>query len=131
MRLGDWKFIVGDPHAPYGWSPSAPASEAAAGEELYGYGLVAVDKFRNASGFQPGSLRLYNVTSTLTGDVGERNDLSKMYPKVVEKFLNAFKGWNESRVPYDYAMDKQAPKGTPINGVWGPWVQSRSDLVLV
>lgn len=124
MRFGDWKFIVGDPHAPYGWSNKDPMNEAAPGQELYGYGTSASGKAISAPQFKPSSILLYNVTSDLTGDVGERHDLSVQNPWLVKKFLNAFEPWNKSRVPYDYALDPTAPKGSPINGVWGPWVES-------
>merc|ERR1712107_457781 len=118
LRSGPWKLIIGDPTAPYGWSPQDPTGEAAPGHELYGFGMA----YPISSPYKPDSILLFNVTDDLTGDAGERTDLSKSHPYIVKKMMVSFAPYRATMVGMDYAMDKAAPKGLPINGVWEPWV---------
>ena len=103
IRVGDWKLLVGCP----GNSSWVPPPE-------FDYNYKQDFSVRHSEK----DLFLFNITH----DPCERNDLSKVYPFIVDQLLSRIEVYNGTAVPVRYPPPDPKSKPQYHGGKWVPWV---------
>lgn len=102
IRVGDWKLLTGCP-GNGSWLPPAESS----------YPIeYAPNYFDNIN-----STFLFNIRE----DPEERNELSKVYPEMVNNLMRRLKEYNATAVPVRYPKPDPASLPELHGNVWAPW----------